>query len=106
MNFNLEELSFLIQTINDKIALESRGSEAIEPVVEKKEEPVKPKRCQHDGCKTKLNLSDFACRCKNYYCSPHRYSDIHKCSFDYQATGKDTLAKQNPTVIADKLERI
>ena len=97
----------MIKMLNEKIALESNVSvEVPMPVVEKKEEPVKPKKCQHDGCKTKLSLSDFACRCKNYYCSSHRYSDIHKCSFDYQATGKDTLAKQNPTVIADKLERI
>jgi hypothetical protein len=104
MNFNLEELSFLIKTINEKIALESKVS--VEVPVVKEEPPVKPKRCQHEGCKTKLVLSDFVCRCKNYYCSSHRYSDIHKCSFDYQATGKDTLRKQNPAIVAEKFERI
>ena len=98
----------MIKAINEKIALESKATvEVSVPVIEKKEDPpVKPKKCQHENCKTKLALSDFACRCKNYYCSSHRYSDIHKCSFDYQSIGKDVLTKQNPMIMADKLERI
>jgi hypothetical protein len=95
MNLNLDKLSFLISALNDKIDLESKETV-----------PVKPKKCQYEKCKTKLVLSNFACRCKNYYCSTHRYSDIHKCVFDYKATGKDILEKQMPSVIADKLERI
>jgi len=69
-------------------------------------EAVKPKRCQHDGCKVKLMLADFACRCKSFYCSQHRFAEAHKCSFDYKAVGKELLTKQMPTVIAEKFERV
>jgi len=69
-------------------------------------EAVKPKRCQHDGCKVKLMLADFACRCKSFYCSQHRFAEAHKCSFDYKAVGKELLTKQMPTVIGEKFERV
>lgn len=81
-----------------------------EPVQEREPEKpvnaVKPKRCQNEGCKVKLMLADFACRCNQYYCSQHRGSELHKCTFDYRATGKELLNKQMPTIIADKLECI
>jgi hypothetical protein len=79
----------------------------IAPQVEKKEEPVvRPKRCQHGECKTKLMLSDFPCKCKGFYCSQHRFSESHMCSFDYRGTGKDILTKQMPTVAGSKLDRV
>lgn len=77
-----------------------------EATLETKKEPVKPKRCQHESCKVKLLLSDFACRCKSFYCSQHRFAETHKCSFDYKASGKDLLTKQMPTVIGSKLDRV
>ena len=77
--------------------------EVIEPV---KVEVVKPKRCQHEGCKVKLMLADFACRCSGFYCSSHRFSEAHKCSFDYKAQGLDTLTKQMQTVAGTKLNKI
>lgn len=96
-----------------KLLIEAGVPDAIEvdtakpvAVSEKKEAPVKPKRCQNEGCKTKLVLSDFACRCSQYYCSSHRASELHKCTYDYKTVGKEALTKQNPAVVADKLERI
>jgi hypothetical protein len=86
-------------------AIESEDTKTV-VVAEKKEAPVKPKRCQNEGCKTKLVLSDFACRCSQYYCSSHRASELHKCTYDYKTVGKDALTKQNPAIVADKLERI
>jgi hypothetical protein len=77
--------------------------EVIEPV---KVEVVKPKRCQHEGCKVKLMLADFACRCSGFYCSSHRFSEAHKCSFDYKTQGLDTLTKQMQTVAGTKLNKI
>ena len=74
-----------------------------EPV---KVEQVRPKRCQHEGCKVKLMLADFACRCSGFYCSSHRFSESHKCSFDYKAQGLDTLTKQMQTVAGTKLNKI
>jgi len=108
MEFDLNELAMLIKIIEDQTKAELSNNESvITAPVEKKEEPIqKPKRCQHDGCKVKLMLADFPCRCKGFYCSQHRASELHKCSFDYKTSGKNALEKQMPTVVADKLERI
>jgi len=100
------DMNMLLKIIN-----ESAGKNAVaepSPLEAKKEpvEPVKPKRCQQEGCKVKLMLADFACRCKSFYCSQHRFSELHKCSFDYKTAGKDILAKQLPTVAGSKLDRV
>jgi hypothetical protein len=68
-------------------------------------EPKKPtNRCW--TCKKKVGLTGFHCRCDGVFCGVHRYSDKHECSFDYKALGKEQLTKANPTVQAEKLERI
>jgi hypothetical protein len=36
------------------------------------------------------------------FCGSHRYSDRHDCSFDYKATGKQILEKNNPLVKKEK----
>jgi aminoglycoside phosphotransferase len=36
----------------------------------------------------------------------HRYSDKHDCPFDYRTAGKDAIAKANPVVKAEKLDKI
>jgi len=77
---------------------------AAEPT--KPSEAPKPKKCQYEGCPKKLMLSDFPCKCKGYYCSNHKFSELHKCSFDYKGAGKDLLNKQMPEVKASKLDKI
>ena len=101
----------LLKMLNQQNGVKVRTLDAEEkPVAEeapkKEQEVVKPKRCQHDGCKVKLMLADFACRCKSFYCSQHRASEVHKCSYDYKTSGKDLLTKQMPAVIAEKFERV
>jgi hypothetical protein len=105
LEFNMELLrKILNQDIDGKITVDT---ETVQDNSKEPEKPVvKPKRCQHDGCKVKLMLADFACRCKSFYCSQHRASEVHKCSYDYKASGKELLNKQMPTIMADKLERI
>ena len=98
-------LKILNEDIDKKIIPETEKADTQkEPT--KPVEPVRPKRCQHDGCKVKLMLADFACRCKSFYCSQHRFAEAHKCSFDYRAVGKDLLTKQMPTVVGEKFERV
>jgi hypothetical protein len=36
----------------------------------------------------------------------HRYSDKHECKFDYRAAAMDAIAKANPVVKAEKLDKI
>ena len=54
----------------------------------------KKNRCNFEECKTKLLLSDPSCKCAGRYCVMHRFSDDHKCSFDYRQAAGDILQKQ------------
>jgi hypothetical protein len=80
----------------------------IESVSSVKEDikPARPKRCQHEGCKVKLMLADFACRCSGFYCSFHRFSEAHMCAFDYKSQGLETLSKQMQAVTGKKIEKL
>jgi hypothetical protein len=63
-----------------------------------------PKRCTN--CNKRVGLTGFNCRCGNLFCAVHRYSDKHDCPFDYRTAGKDAIAKANPVVKAEKLDKI
>ncbi|XP_057770306.1 zinc finger A20 and AN1 domain-containing stress-associated protein 8-like isoform X2 [Salvia miltiorrhiza] len=63
-----------------------------------------PNRCT--TCRKRVGLTGFSCRCGNMFCSVHRYSDKHECPFDYRSAAQDAIAKANPLVKADKLEKI
>jgi hypothetical protein len=73
---------------------------------EPKEEIKRPKRCEHADCNKKLMITDFACKCKQFYCVTHRFSAAHSCSFDYKGTGKEQLSKQLAEVKGNRLEKI
>ncbi|KAI3895317.1 hypothetical protein MKX03_035818 [Papaver bracteatum] len=57
------------------------------------------------SCNKKVGLTGIKCRCGSVFCSMHRYPEKHSCDFDYKAAGKETIAKLNPHVKADKIER-
>ena len=57
-------------------------------------------------CQKKVGLLGFECSCKYVFCSKCRHAESHQCSFNYMKSGKDMLIKQNPVVIADKMEYI
>ncbi|KAE9585299.1 putative transcription regulator A20-like family [Lupinus albus] len=57
-------------------------------------------------CKKRVGLTGFSCKCGNLFCAMHRYSDKHDCQFDYRTVGQDAIAKANPIIKADKLEKI
>ncbi|XP_050386067.1 zinc finger A20 and AN1 domain-containing stress-associated protein 5 [Argentina anserina] len=61
-------------------------------------------RCS--GCRRKVGLTGFRCRCGELFCSAHRYSDRHVCSYDYKAAGRETIARENPVVKAAKIVRV
>ncbi|EPS63774.1 zinc finger protein, partial [Genlisea aurea] len=65
---------------------------------------TKKKRC--GACKKRVGLMGFNCRCGGLYCSIHRYSDKHECSFDYRSAGQEAIARANPVVKAEKLDKI
>lgn len=63
-----------------------------------------PKRCSN--CNKRVGLTGFNCRCGNLFCAVHRYSDKHNCPFDYRTAARDAIAKANPVVKAEKLDKI
>lgn len=63
-----------------------------------------PNRCT--TCRKRVGLTGFNCKCGNLFCSSHRYSDKHGCPFDYRTAARDGIAKANPVVKAEKLDKI
>lgn len=63
--------------------------------VSKKKTP----RCAHEGCRRKLGIVPFTCRCSKDFCVEHRSSDTHGCTFDYRAEHKKELLKTMSTAV-------
>ncbi|CAH1416013.1 unnamed protein product [Lactuca virosa] len=84
------------------VVLNEELKEAVktETVVAKKE----VSRCS--GCRKRVGLTGFRCRCGDLFCAEHRYSDRHDCSYDYKTAGREAIARDNPVVKAAKIVRI
>ncbi|KAF2613984.1 hypothetical protein F2Q70_00009877 [Brassica cretica] len=61
-------------------------------------------RCS--GCRKKVGLTGFRCRCGDLFCAEHRYSDRHDCSYDYKTAGREAIARENPVVKAAKMVKL
>ncbi|KAL6880159.1 hypothetical protein ACP4OV_011724 [Aristida adscensionis] len=70
------------------------------------QEPPKPPSNRCLTCRKKVGLTGFQCRCGGTFCSLHRYTDVHQCTFDYKKAAREQIAKQNPVVIAEKINKI
>ncbi|XP_073155147.1 zinc finger A20 and AN1 domain-containing stress-associated protein 8-like isoform X1 [Henckelia pumila] len=81
----------LFNTLNSAASVNSKSKEG-------------PNRCS--TCKKRIGLTGFSCRCGNIFCGTHRYSDKHECPFDYRSAGQDAIAKANPVIKAEKLDKI
>lgn len=66
----------------------------------------KPKKNRCFMCRKKVGLTGFDCRCGNLFCGLHRYSDKHNCPYDYKAEAAAKIRKENPVVVAEKIQRI
>jgi predicted nucleic acid binding AN1-type Zn finger protein len=51
-------------------------------------------RCAFSDCKKKLLLSDTECKCSMRFCSAHRMSELHACTFDYKAENQKNLEQR------------
>jgi predicted nucleic acid binding AN1-type Zn finger protein len=70
------------------------------------QEPPKPPSNRCLTCRKKVGLTGFQCRCGGTFCSLHRYTDSHQCTFDYKKVEREQIAKQNPVVTAEKINKI
>uniref|UniRef100_A0A3B4VGT0 Zinc finger, AN1-type domain 5a n=1 Tax=Seriola dumerili TaxID=41447 RepID=A0A3B4VGT0_SERDU len=73
---------------------------------ESKGDTPKPKKNRCFMCRKRVGLTGFDCRCGNLFCGIHRYSDKHNCPYDYKAEAAAKIRKENPVVVADKIQRI
>ncbi|KAG5460964.1 MAG: hypothetical protein BJ554DRAFT_6922, partial [Olpidium bornovanus] len=62
-------------------------------------------RCAVCNRRLPLVAATFRCRCGKPFCSNHRYSDRHTCTYDYKAEGRIAIARENPCVISKRRER-
>jgi predicted nucleic acid binding AN1-type Zn finger protein len=67
---------------------------------------ARPKRCEKAECRVKIALSDFPCKCTNYYCSQHRHAELHSCAFNFKELGHQNLEKQLIKVAGQKVDKI
>lgn len=86
----------------------SNGSEQTTSADDEDKSPgkSKPKKNRCFTCRKKVGLTGFDCRCGNVFCGIHRYSDIHKCTFDYKADAAEKIRKENPVIVGEKIQKI
>ncbi|KAJ7944825.1 Zinc finger A20 and AN1 domain-containing stress-associated protein [Quillaja saponaria] len=60
-------------------------------------------RCS--SCNKKVGFTGFRCMCGSTFCGTHRHPENHDCTYDFMVAGRDAIAKANPLVKSDKVER-
>ncbi|CAI9784489.1 unnamed protein product [Fraxinus pennsylvanica] len=75
-----------------------------EKPVEKAAAAAGSNRCW--SCNKKVGVMGFNCRCGCTFCGTHRYPEKHDCNFDFKGEAKNAIAKANPVIKADKIDRI
>ncbi|KQK78109.1 AN1-type zinc finger protein 5-like protein [Amazona aestiva] len=107
---NSSETEELIKTEEASSASSSSGTllETPQNTAEGKTASEKPKQKKNRcfTCRKKIGLTGFDCRCGNLFCAIHRYSDMHACPYDYKAEAAEKIRKENPIVIAEKIQKL
>ncbi|KAK6231810.1 zinc finger protein [Theobroma cacao] len=76
----------------------------IAPATAEQRPQQQPNRCM--VCRKRVGLTGFRCKCGITFCGSHRYPENHGCSFDFKTIGREEIARANPVVKAEKLEKI
>ncbi|KAK6926350.1 Zinc finger, AN1-type [Dillenia turbinata] len=63
---------------------------------------TKKNRCM--GCKKRIGLTGFQCRCGGVFCGLHRYPEEHSCGFDHKTNGRKNLRVEDLACKGDKLQ--
>jgi AN1-like Zinc finger/A20-like zinc finger len=82
-----------------KVKEETVADEFLEPLQQQDDKS----KCW--ACTKKIGLLGVQCRCGYFFCTEHRYAESHGCEYDYKTNERRKLRKQNPVVIANKLEQ-
>jgi hypothetical protein len=65
----------------------------------KKKKKTKKSRCALDGCRKKLELIAWACKCDKKFCQNHRPAQSHSCSYNWRTSHQMVL---NNTMLKGK----
>ncbi|CAH8447401.1 unnamed protein product [Dicrocoelium dendriticum] len=69
--------------------------------------PASAKTPRCNVCRKRVGpAGGYSCRCGGVFCSLHRYSDGHNCSYDYRKAGQEDIRRSNPQVVCSKLHKI
>jgi predicted nucleic acid binding AN1-type Zn finger protein len=63
-------------------------------------------RCNHIECSKKLQISDMKCKCELIFCSLHRLSEQHSCTFDYKNTQNHKKIIDSMRCVSNKISKI
>ncbi|XP_055814864.1 zinc finger A20 and AN1 domain-containing stress-associated protein 5-like [Solanum dulcamara] len=106
---SMESIDLKVSSMDDELRSTSAASPESMDLVGRKagvKRQREANRCSGIGCRRKVGLMPFRCRCGEVFCSEHRYSDRHDCSYDYKAAGREAIAKENPVVKAAKILKV
>ncbi|KAI9154253.1 hypothetical protein LWI28_023413 [Acer negundo] len=73
---------------------------------QEKQQPPQPQPNRCLVCRKRVGLTGFKCKCGTTFCGTHRYPEKHGCTFDFKKVGREEIARSNPVVKAQKLEKI
>lgn len=54
----------------------------------------------------KKTLMEYKCPCEKIFCIKCRVPELHGCTFDFYAEHQKKLAKDNPVVTGEKVDKI
>ena len=66
----------------------------------------KIKRCSYVSCRKRVNVLGYDCKCNSAFLFCSKHQNNHNCTFNYQQEAQAKLAKDNPVVIAKKIDKI
>lgn len=87
-------------------AADSLGSDSASQDDDPQQKDQRKKKNRCTMCRKKVGLTGFQCRCGGLFCSVHRYSNEHNCTFDYKELGAQEIRKNNPLVVGEKINKI
>ena len=62
--------------------------------------------CAFENCNKKIKLTDYACKCENYYCKFHKDPLNHKCSYDYKENNSKQKKIDNLICKSSKIQKV
>jgi hypothetical protein len=61
-------------------------------------------KCGFEGCKRKIPLTAYPCKCKLVFCDLHRFYKDHKCTYNYFDEGQKRMKDNLSSIVFTKKE--